>query len=402
MADRLLSDWLKSYQQYTSSLESASLYSAWAGVVAISSVLQRKCYIEWEFGEATYPNIYVVLVGPPGCRKGTALAPVAKMLKDLGVPLAADSGSRQALIRKLIRSSQSVMLPGSTTDPGNTKMMVHCSLTIFSRELSVFIGKDNFDLLQTLCDWYDCPDPWIYETVARDEEAIYGICVTLFGATTPDMIKLTLTKEAIGGGFPSRVVFVYADRNAKANPWPFMTDVERRLQESLLRDLESIASLSGRFSVTESFADLWIPWYLKTAEEPVFKQGMLTYYNTRRPKNLLKLCMVMSACRANDMLITGEDFKRALELLAATEVHMPKVFSGIGANPNADLLQRVGQTIAANKQISVARLLQLYHNDADREMLASVLGTLEKMHFCRIEINGRDSMAIFTGKDMEL
>ncbi|KKL25422.1 hypothetical protein LCGC14_2405480, partial [marine sediment metagenome] len=69
---RILSNWIDSYLEYTEESEPAETYRLWCAIVTISAVLQRKCVFHW--GALTfYPNVFVVLVGPPAARKGTAM-----------------------------------------------------------------------------------------------------------------------------------------------------------------------------------------------------------------------------------------------------------------------------------------------------------------------------------------
>ena len=108
------------------------MYRQWVGISTIAAVLQRKCSMRW--GTITfYPNMYVALVGPAGkCRKGTAMSPGAAMLKDLGVKLSAEAITREALIRELKETTNTVV------DPLTGVIYMHSSLTIYSQELTVF------------------------------------------------------------------------------------------------------------------------------------------------------------------------------------------------------------------------------------------------------------------------
>ena len=79
---RLVPDWIESYLEATDNTEPPILYRTWTAVSVIAAVLQRKVFLEWH--TRIFPNMYIVLVGPPGrCRKGTAMVPVQKMLRIL-------------------------------------------------------------------------------------------------------------------------------------------------------------------------------------------------------------------------------------------------------------------------------------------------------------------------------
>ena len=79
---RLVDDWIDKYLVYSSNTEPPAMFHLWTAISVISSVLQRKCYFPW--GTLTfYPNMYVVLVGPPAARKGTAMNIGKKILDDM-------------------------------------------------------------------------------------------------------------------------------------------------------------------------------------------------------------------------------------------------------------------------------------------------------------------------------
>ena len=106
-------DWITSYLRYVDNTEPPNLYKEWVAVSVIASCLQRKCYLDW--GPMTfYPNMYIVLTGPSGkARKSTAMGPGMKLLREMGVKLAAESITREALIRELKTSNATQVDPVS-------------------------------------------------------------------------------------------------------------------------------------------------------------------------------------------------------------------------------------------------------------------------------------------------
>ena len=64
---RALPNWIDAYLDYTEKTEPRKSYRLWAGLSTIAAVLQRKCYMRVG-SEIFYPNLYVVLTGPPAAR----------------------------------------------------------------------------------------------------------------------------------------------------------------------------------------------------------------------------------------------------------------------------------------------------------------------------------------------
>ena len=141
--ERRLPDWITGFLKYTENTEPPYTFRLWTALHTITAVLQRKCYLPW--GSLTfYPNMYIVLVAPPGAaRKGTAMGPSLDMLSEpnLGVKLAAEAITREALIRELKNANDTII------NQQTGEMIFHSSLTIHSQELTVFLGYHNYQLM---------------------------------------------------------------------------------------------------------------------------------------------------------------------------------------------------------------------------------------------------------------
>lgn len=383
---RKLPDWIEGFLRFMKDTEPPDSYKIWVAVSVIASCLERKCYLAWML-DNVYPNLYIALVGPAGkTRKGTAMGPGLNMLHKVGVQIAAEATTREALIRRLKRASDNKV----DLKRGGISAM-HSSLTVFSKELTVFLGYGNNQLMSDLCDWFDCGPTWTYETKNMGTDNITGVWVNLIGATTPEVLAQALpSTNAIGGGLASRIIFVYEERKGLVNPRPAVTPEMIALRELLIDDLNSIHIMSGEFKVTDAFMDKWVDWYLNSEANPPFEDPRLDGYCSRRQVHLLKLCMIMSASRSSEMLIGVEDFHRAQVLLETTEKRMPRVFAGIGQSPQADITNRVLSTIAYRGEVKYDELLRIYYHDADTETLRMVLDTLCDMNYIQRIISKED------------
>ena len=375
---RILEDWIESYMKYTSHTEPPTLYRKWVAVSTIASVLQRKCLLPWG-SELFYPNLYIVLVGPPAARKGTAMRPGRELLSKLGVTMAADESSRQRLIRTLQQ----------TADAHQTKegrLNYHCSLTIISSELTVFLGYDNKDLVTMLCKWYDCEDRFVYETVSRDREEVPNVWVNLLGATTPGLLQASLPAAAISSGFTSRIIFVYAEDKAKVVTKPTL---DPDIEPMLLNDLGEIRLMNGRFYTTSGFDELYEHWRNKAESMPVFKDTRLDYYVQRRPAHLFKTTMIISAARRDALELTEHDLMDAITMLEEVEEPMPHVFRGVGTNPLAGVQLQVMAVLNKRNSIPLKELADIFFSDLSRSQLGEVISTMESMGFCAFDAANR-------------
>lgn len=377
--------------KYVENSEPKESFKLWTGISVIAAVLQRKCSLPW--GDPVYPNMYIVLVGPSGSRKGTAMSPGYRMLSEMGIKLAAEATTREALIRNLKQSTNTQVSP----DGGS--IYIHSSLTIFSKELTVFLGYNNQNLMADLCDWFDCGDTWKYETISRGIDQVSGVWVNLIGATTPSLLQTTLPRDAIGGGLTARMILIFEERKGKMVIAPFYTTAEAELRKKLVSDLEKISMLSGEFKVTEEFLLGWANWYTNTEKSPPFKgDDRLSAYVDRRPIHMLKLSMILNASRSDKMLLDAEDLARADQLLHQAEIKMKYAFTGVGRSKTADVLTKVWSIVAMEHQIKMSDIMRQFYYDVDREEMAKILHTLESMKVISIDSTKRDPLIVYIGK----
>lgn len=364
---RKCEDIISSYLELTDNTEPRLSYRMACIISAIASCLQRKVFLPW--GDLYfYPNMFIVLVGPPAARKGTAIGPVRDMLDGIGIPMAADESSRQRLVQLLQESS--------VTDISKQGLQCsHCSMTMHASELTVTLGYNNMSLLTYLNDWFDCRNKFVYSTVARENEEINNVWVNLLGATTPTLLQSAMPQEAVGAGFTSRTFFVYASDKAKVVVKPTSPD---GMFEAVQHDLKHLLRhFVGPFQYDKDFDDLYAHWR-QTSDNLNMGDFRLNHYVDRRATHFMKLCMIFCASRTDEMVIRGVDFERALTFMEAVEGNMRYVFEGMGANAFADVQARILRLVRQRKSVTEAEVMKMMKNEVMHRDLQNILQTLQK------------------------
>lgn len=378
MAKRELTDWLEAYLRYAKDSEPPISYHTWTALSLIAGALQRKVYLRWG-SEVIYPNMYVVLVGPSGrARKGTAMSIGKDIMRNVGIMLASDSITREALIQDM-KQAVSTYVDGTT---GETKW--HCAITAFSPELSVFLGQRETRFLADLTDWYDCAESWEYRTKHGGTDEVQGVCFNLLGATAPDWLQSILPQEAIGGGFTSRVVFVVEENKGQTVAEPVMTDEHVRLRKALIKDLERIAVVSGQMKFTPDANQAYVDWYNDIEDKidrgnPPIDDPRFSGFVDRLATHIKKLSMLLSASRSSDLKIEAEDFDRAVEIMDRTMPKMPKTFGGIGSSPYSEVTEKIITYIQRKGTIDRATLMKRFYRDVDIQTFNLIEQALEQM-----------------------
>ncbi len=380
-SERNLPDWLDAFMLLTEDSEPPILFRKWTGIFTIASAMQRKCRIDIGISLTFYPNFYIVLVGPSATGKGTVMKYAYDIIKQIPtIRLSAQATSLQALIRRMKETNL------TDIDMETGQQYFHSSLSIFSNEFTVFLGYHNRELIAALCDWYDCHDRWIYDTIKRDKEEVIGVWVNLLAGTTPDNIQSSLPVEAIGAGLTSRIIFVYEEEKNKLVVFPTSSQREIELQQYLIHDLEQISLLSGCFKFTENASGYYSEWCHMSDVNPPFHDTKFDGYCGRRRNHLLSLAMVCSASRGNDLVLTEDDIKRASTLLSEVEVKMGLTFRGIGRSDISSLINSAIIFIenSVTDEIPVWQFARHFEGDIDKLMMDRVLTTLESANYIRI------------------
>ena len=372
---RRLNDWIEAFVEYTDNTEPPESYRRWVAISTMASALQRKCKLIWG-SETFFPNMYIVLVGPPAARKGTAMRTGKDLLDQIGIAVSADESSRQ----KLVKSLQEM---GVADQDDMGRINFHSSMTLYSSELTVFLGYGARELLAMLCKWYDCEPRYVYDTIQRGKEEVPNVWCNLMGATTPGQLQASLPEDAVGSGFTSRVVFVYEQNKGKLVRKPTLKE---EMLEPLLYDLGRARNLSGEFIIEKDAEDIYYDWYERSESESIFTDYRMEYYVQRRPTHLFKLSMIICAARGDNKLITKGDLNEAIRVIEGAEKTMAQVFAGVGANPLAGIQFRILNIVRELGPTETSVVAESLQSDASFSQFGEAIQALEQMGHIKIDI----------------
>jgi hypothetical protein len=364
MARLLPGSWLTAYLAYTAESESPEEYHLWTAISVIAGALRRSVFFDMGYF-LMYPNMYVVLVGPPGrCKKSTAMRIGRDILKATpGAKFTADSTTREKLIINLTQAHKD----------GSSCMTAH------STEFATMLTSSGMDMVVFLTDIFDCPAVWEHDTKSGGKNTIKGPFLNLLGATTPDWISRAMPLDTIGVGLTSRIIFIFHDTPREADPIPKLTPAQKALQQLLVTDLIEISTLSGEFKLDDEADKFHTEWYRERVNNPnPTGDPRLAGYFERKQTHLIKLAMIVAASKRDGLLISLDDLKDAMKMMESIESRMMKVFSGVGKNPiYADKEAILSAIINAGVNgLSMGELLARFNYSLRKDELAEVLDTL--------------------------
>lgn len=287
---------------YTKDSESPRRYYYWSALAAIAAVVKDNVYLD-RFYSKLYPNIYVLLVGRSGLRKGPPVNLARHLVQNVNnTKMYAGRISIQGVIADLSKAKTSPNGGAPNTDAAGF---------LLASEFASFIIRDP-DALTILTDLYDrhYNETWTYLLRNTPEEKLNRPTITMLGASNETHLKDAIPNNAVGGGFIARTFIIYADKKSGVNA---LVDkpTDTIPVSKLIAELADIAKCRGEFKWSEGAKDLYRAWYIKLQEVENLRDDP-TGTLERLHDHVLKASMLISLSSKRDMVIELTDMKEAI------------------------------------------------------------------------------------------
>jgi hypothetical protein len=343
-----------------------------------------------------HPNLYMLLVGPPGTGKSRTLAVAQRIF--MSIPefyIAPTSATFPAMVDAMARAEKSVVVPESDEVDKYNSLYIHVD------ELGAFIHKWDEEMVKGLSAFYDV-HPFQMERRTNELRIKMGRPqLNMVCACTPqDLLKL-LPDVAWGQGFMSRTIMIYsAERiivdDFAPRPRPKLADLEF--------DLNTIHNLTGVFHVTKAYADVLNDWVRK-GEQPLPEHPKLFHYLSRRKVNVYKLSMVSAVDRNNSLVLNESDFHRALGWLVEAEGLMPDIFKAGTVSVDAQSMDEIRHFVMVNDRgrgVEEHRITNFARDKFQAHMLLKVIETMEATGMIRnLGIDSHSGYRMFSAAQVE-
>lgn len=279
-----------------------------------------------------FPNLYVVLVGPPGAGKSAVVSYSEGLLRKVGedVHVAPSSVTSASLVDTIQQSTCRFVRP---------YFLQYNSLQVVASELQNFIPAYEATFMGMLTKLYDCE---LYEERRRTGKTthvkIENTQLSILAGTTPSYLNSLLPEGAWDQGFTSRTIFVFSEASG-VTPNLFNNDeadaqLARELDEDLLFDLKALYWHIGQIEWTKEAQNAMQGWMV-AGYQPEPEHGRLLHYKTRRTQHMLKLSLVAAVSRGDEMKVRIEDFETAKGWLFEAESYMPDIFRAMTTTPES-------------------------------------------------------------------
>jgi energy-coupling factor transporter ATP-binding protein EcfA2 len=361
----------------------------WSALSLVGAALKNNVY--FQIGTYTlYPNMFIVLVGPPGVGKGASMSILEQMIIDTKPNQVVNTLSDRITAERIIER----ISDGWSTAPQLKNMQLvlgkndhNCLL--FSSEIRVLLGASDW-MLEFLEEAWS-KTTYEYQTKNKGNVAIDNMCCSLLAASVPDFLR-NVNREAhmvITGGFSSRCLFIYAENPSKDLPFPEplkKNAKSKALYDNLVLDLQEIGTLRGEF-VIDTGARLRFEAFLRLNRAASSKDDSeaVANFRARIKAHVLKLAMIFSVSRDNTLRISEMDMVNAIAEVQKILVSLTKLFRGAGEGMDAAVTARVQDFIEKYGRVSKKEIFKSLHRHLNSpEALDRILYVLESIGYCTV------------------
>jgi hypothetical protein len=375
-ASRLNPCWISSFIEYTADAATPEIFKKWTAISTIAGAMGRRVWVRTRAG-IIYPNMFILLVAPPGVGKDQVMLPARHLLSRAGtVPLSPVAMSAKGLIDELADpTARKQFVTKSGFESYHT---LYCSIP----EFGVLVKGYDLEFMSILNELYNC-GPEFKERLRMQKEPlrIDNPHLHILAGTQPKFIGSIFPEEAYGMGFTARIIMVYAGSAVKPDLWGDNSK-SKVLEESLIKDLRTLDELSGEFHIEDDAKATIAEWFHNESDADAPKHSKLLHYSTRRILHLFKISMVKSLSRSNSLIITKEDFLWAKQTLIDTERFMPEIFKEISTGSSGAELEEafnfLYQSYLRNqKPVPESRLVQFLAHRVPVNQITYIINTMQ-------------------------
>ena len=335
-----MSDFVTDFMQFTSNFMSPEIYRRWAAIACVAGALERRCWASTDQG-AIFPNLYTLLVGPPGTGKYIieevrALWTEAKEPGTLTAAfhVAPDSMTKAALVDELQEAKTVRTLPTG-------QQMTYHSLLVAAEEFSIFLCAYDMEFVGVLNGiWNNKPDHKEKRRHGPKREVIIPYPqLNILGGVQPGFLAEIFPEHAWSTGLARRIIMIYSNET-KIVPLFGATARDPSERKGLVQRLGTMSRLWGQFQFKPDAMEKLAEWHMGGGK-PRQTHTRLEFYNKSRTVTMIKLALISSASRGDSKIIELIDIDRAFAWLFEAERLMPDIFRDMSGNSDTVVLEEL-------------------------------------------------------------
>jgi len=392
---------IERWREYNRDIFSPAIWIDLGWLYCVSSALQRRVWYGNLRHHPLFPNLYIVLVGPPALGKGLVLDAVNLILRHhlfkpqnleeeftqylksanngnapLLIPMGPNDCTYEALTREMSTGIRSIPY----MDSGKEKVYAHSSMSFVLPEFKSLFKRNEDKLPTFTLQTYDCLPMYSYKTKHDKPDFIHNCCLNILSACTPDFIPDASKFKIFNDGFVSRTIFSF-ERKARIQRFHLMPPGEDQIEmfDHLLEWIRTLTTIFGEMKYSPEVFTFLEDWYqnVHVKKEETAGTRMQTYYGRKRV-HLLKLAACIHFSDSVEMEIPLAPFKQALEILDTLEDNMIWGFSLGGRNELAPVTKDILMFIKSRMgPVDRAQILAEFCSEINLKELEGILYELQ-------------------------
>lgn len=367
-------DLIQEVLESTKTVEAPRRFYYWSTLAAISAVLKDRVWFNMGDLYKVYPNIYVLLYGPSGVRKGPPIALAERIVTKVNNTRVIDGRSSiEAVIKELGQFR---------TQPGKPPEKDACGFMVASELSSSLIGNNSaMDIMTNLYDRIYNEDKWKYRLKVGESASLDKPTITWLAGTNEALFRDFMPEKNLHGGLIGRMFVITENKKNTTNSLMFKTQAPNI--DTLAKQLACISKLQGEFSMDDDVRTAIDQWYQKFDTEIAPTLGDETGFVSRINDFIIKIAMIVSSGRRADRRILLEDTEEAMKVVLPLVVPTKRVVQGVKKDDKSAVTKRaLVVTYLCNRpdfRETRARLLQNLGLQMDHEDLDKIVAHLIQM-----------------------
>lgn len=370
----------------TRDFESPVRYYYWSMLAATSAIVKDKVWFDMGDNYILHPNIYVMLYGPTGIRKGPPVNLAESLVRKVGNTRVIDGRcSIEALISEL-RNVQ--------TEPGKPLIKDACAFMVASElSASIIESRHSMDIMTTFYDRQYNEKAWTYRLKNESLIELSNPTVTWLTATNEALFRDFMPEKNLNGGLLGRIFVITETKKNKTNSLMYRTVSPDK--DGLVRRFKELSMLRGEFNMSDEVRAEVHNWYSEWDINIVPTYNDETGFVSRVEDFVIKIAMLISCARRGDLKLELTDVQEAMNvvipLIRPTQAVVNKSKKDDASQVRKRMLVISYLARVKGNQEEKGRLLRNLSPNVDHDDLIKVAGYLIQANCLKIEsIGGKE------------
>lgn len=331
-----MSTWLDDVVESVKEYESPSRFYYWAALSCISAILKDHVYIDRGGLYKLYPNVYVLLYGPTGIKKGPPIAFAKNIVRGVGNTRVINGRSTVEAIIKELGTTQ--------TRPGAKPFSDSCGFIVSSELSSAIVSNPSaMDVMTDLYDRFYNEGEWKYRLKVGESNTLKNPTPVWLSGTNEALFREFVPEKNIKGGLIGRMFVISEHKRNKINSLMFRPSTIPDYTK-LAAQIAPAQDLEGEFEIAEEVKHAMDSWYHEFVNKHEDTIQDDTGFVNRIADMILKVAMLISTGRRCDKILLLEDVTEAISVCLPLIVPTKKVADSVKTN-DIGLIKKRGLVI---------------------------------------------------------